>query len=286
MRRLCDPFVTSIEDMRASSTKVDRRLSIPGDARIEPIENGGFRAEWLRAGSVNENTRNVILYFHSGAFCLGYNNAHRNFALELSKRCNTKVLAVDYRLAPEHPFPAANHDCQAAYQWLLDNHTDSQHIVVGGDSAGAGLVLMMLLALKDAGESMPRAAFLLSLFGGDLKYFDGESYETRKSFDPLNTKAGIQHFARLYTGENVIEPPIAQNLAGLPSLLVQVGSDEILLSDSVRLVENATKAGVNVVFEEWAGMWHVFQSFYMVMPEAKRAMQNLATFVNNHLTMA
>ncbi len=282
MRKLCDPLITSLEEMRASSIKVDKRLKIPKNAKVEPVENESFRGEWLCAGSVIEDTRNVILYFHSGAFCLGYNNAHRTFALELSKRCNARVLAIDYRLAPEHPFPAANEDCLASYRWLLECNIDPQNIVAGGDSAGAGLALMTLLALKKAGDPMPQAAFLLSLFGGDLKNFDGESYETRESSDPLNSKEGIQYFANLYMGEKAIDPPIAENMEGLPSLLIQVGSDEILLSDSTRLADSAKKAGVNVVFEEWDGMWHVFQGFFMLMPEAKKAMHNISTFVNSN----
>lgn len=286
MRKLCDPLITSLEDMRASSIKVDKRLRIPKDAKIETVENERFRGEWLCAGGVPEDTKNVILYFHSGAFCLGYNNAHRNFALELSKHCNAKALAIDYRLAPEHPFPAANDDCLASYRWLLEHNIEPHNIIVGGDSAGAGLALMTLLALKNAGDPMPQAAFLLSLFGGDLKNFDGESYETRKSYDPLNSKEGIQYFASLYMGEKNIDPPIAENMEGLPTLLIQAGSDEILLSDSARLADSARNAGVNVVFEEWDGMWHVFQGFFMLMPEAKKAMQNISSFINSNWNAA
>lgn len=286
MRKLCDPFATSLDTMRASALNVNKRLKIPRDAKLENVDCNEFKAEWLLSGNVKESTKNVLLYFHSGAFCLGYNNPHRIFALEISKACNVKVLAVDYRLAPEHKYPAANQDCLAAYRWLLGDDTKPQNIVIGGDSAGAGLVLMTLLALKEAGEPMPRAAFLLSLLGGDFKNFDGESYQTRMSSDPLNFKEGIQHFAKLYLGDQVIAPPIDANMEGLPNLLIQVGSDEILFSDSARLSENARRSGVNVVFEEWKGMWHVFQGFSMIVPEAKHAMKNIAKFVNSNLENA
>ncbi|MEJ2415398.1 MAG: alpha/beta hydrolase [Exilibacterium sp.] len=281
MRKLCDPFTTSLEEMRDKHIDVNRRLKLPSDANLKSVEDEEFRAEWLRAESITENTENVILYFHSGAFCLGYSNAHRYLALELSRACNARVLAVDYRLAPEYKFPAANEDCLAAYRWLLKNNVKPQNIVMGGDSAGAGLALMTLLTLKETEKPMPRAAFFLSLFGGDLKNFDGESYKTRKSYDPLNSKEGIQYFAKSYLGEQVLEPSIDKNLEGLPDLLVQVGSDDILLSDSVRLAEQARRAGVKVIFDEWEGMWHAFQGFSMIVPEAKAAISNIAEFINS-----
>ena len=286
MRKLFNPFLTTIDEMRGSSIKVNKRLKLPKDAIVTEIKNEKFKAEWLRAGNVENTTKNVILYFHSGAFCLGYNNPHRLFALELSRACNAKVFAVDYRLAPEHKYPAANDDCFAAYKWLIESGVNPRNLVIGGDSAGAGLSLMTLLALKKAGNPMPIAAFLISLFGGDLKRFDGESYETRKLRDQLNFKEGIQHFAKLYLGDQEINPPIDENLNGLPSLLIQVGSDEILLSDSVRLAENAKNAGVKVVFEEWQDMWQVFQGFSMIVPEAKKAMCHVAEFINDNLGKA
>jgi epsilon-lactone hydrolase len=283
MKNLFDPFLNTIEQMREGFAKLNKKITIPNDAQIDQIEIDGIKAEWLKAVNVTGESQKVILYFHSGAFCLGYSNSHRDFAIRISRISGYKVLAVDYRLAPEYQYPAANEDCITAYRWLLKNRFDASNIVMGGDSAGAGLVLMTLLALRDAGEPLPAAAFLLSLFGGDLQSFKGDSYKTRKESDALNSKEGLMKFAEIYLGHSTMVPPINQNLVGLPDLLVQVGGDEIILSDSIRLAERAKESGVKVELEIWDGMWHVFQGFAMIVPEAKKAIINIGEFIKKHL---
>ena len=143
--------------------------------------------------------------------------------------------------------------------------------------------MMTLLSVRDSGQPMPRAAFLLSLMGGDLRDFDGDSYETRKEADPLNSKEVIRKYGEFYLGPSVMEPPIRQNLKGLPDMLIQVGDDEVLLSDSMRLAKRAEEQGVAVTLEVWEGMWHVFQGFSKIVPEARQASDNIGRFISKHL---
>lgn len=282
MRRAFDPFEASIDEIRQKAAKMSSRIKLPKDVHIEQIKIGDISAEWLRASNVDEKLKKVTLYFHSGGFCLEYGNNHRDFALRLSKISDTKILAVDYRLAPEYKYPAANNDCFNSYQWLLRQGYKPEDIIIGGDSSGAGLALMTLLAIRDSGTPLPKASFFISLMGGDLRDFDGDSYESRKNRDPLNTKKVIQRYGELYLGSTVIEPPTKQNLKGLPNMFIQVGDDEVLLSDSMLLAQRAKENGVQVEIEAWKGMWHVFQGFAMMMPEAKRAIDNLGKFINKN----
>lgn len=285
MKPLFDPGRTSIERMRRKSAASARFVKLPKGTRIDPVRVANRPAEWVRAASVTDSEQSTILYFHSGAFCLGYSQNHREFASRLSQASGCRVLALDYRLAPEHVYPAANEDCFAAYQWLLENKVPAKQIIIGGDSAGGGLALMTLLALRDAGEPLPAAAFLLSPLGGDLVHFDGESYSSRAELDPLNTRTSLQKFAALYWGLGNDRPaPIRQDLRGLAPLLIQVGNHEIILSDATRLAERAKAAGVETGLEVWEGMWHVFQAFASMIPEGKRAIDHIGQFVRRHLS--
>lgn len=283
MRRVFDPFEASMDEIRQKAAKMSKRIKLPKDAHIEQINIGDIKAEWLRASSVDEKSRKVVLYFHSGGFCLEYGNNHRDMALRISASSKTIILAIDYRLAPEYKYPAANDDCFNSYKWLIGQGYRPEDIVIGGDSSGAGLALMTLLSIRDSGTPLPKASFFMSIMGGDLRDFDGDSYGSRKNRDPLNTKEVIQRYGELSLGPTVIEPPIKQNLKGLPSMLIQVGDDEVLLSDSMLLAQKAKEEGIEVVFEVWKGMWHVFQGFAMMMPEAKRAIDNLGKFIELNL---
>ncbi len=278
-----DPFKYSIQEIREKAASMNAKIKLPKDAKIQSTNIEDVKAEWLYTSTVNEESKKVVLYFHSGGFCLGYGNNHRSFALTLSKVCKVKVLAVDYRLAPENKYPASNDDCFKTYKWLLDQGYDPQNIIIGGDSAGAGLALMTLLSIRESNLPLPKGSFFLSLMGGDLKDFDGDSYNTREKSDPLNTKEMIKKYADWYLGSFKIESPIKQDLKGLPDMFIQVGDDEVLLSDSLLLAKNAEKDGVKVTIEVWKGMWHTFQGFSMIVPEAKKAINSLGLFIENHL---
>jgi len=286
MKPLFDLDRTSIVQMRQKTASMAKLVRLPKGTRVDAVQVANRPAEWVRAVNVSDNDTSAILYFHSGAFCLGYTRNHREFAARLSQASECPVLALDYRLAPEHVYPAANEDCVAAYQWLLEKNVSPNRIVIGGDSAGGGLALMTLLALRDAGQPRPAAAFLLSPLGGDLVHFDGESYSSRAKLDPLNTQRGLRQFAGIYFGTgNADRPvPLRQDLAGLPPLLIQVGDHEIILSDATRLAERATAAGVEAELEVWEGMWHVFQGFAAMIPEAREAIDHIGKFVRRQVS--
>jgi epsilon-lactone hydrolase len=254
---------------------------IPPDVAIEKITIGDTSAEWIVAPNALQNK--VFLYLHGGAYIMGSLNTHRDLAAKLSRSSSSRVLVIDYRLAPEHPFPAALEDALFAYRWLLSNGYDPDQIVIGGDSAGGGLTLSTLLSLRDAEDPLPAGAVLLSPWT-DLAG-TGESMESRKEVDPWLSPDSTRAVPSLYIGSldrrNPIVSPVYADLSCLPPMLVHVGNDEILLDDSVRLVENGRAAGVDVQFKVWDDMWHVFQSF--AIPESKQAIDEIGQYVSTLL---
>jgi acetyl esterase/lipase len=233
----------------------------------------------------------VVLYFHGGGFYEGSCEAYRAFAGQLSLASGTRVLTVDYRLAPENKYPAANEDCLGAYRWLLKNGVSAKDIIIGGDSAGGTLTLMTLLSLRDAGDQLPAAAFTLSAVT-DYIDFDGESYASRAKLDPLMSsldKVKVNMDRYLDPSKQKETPsifsPLKQDLGGLPPLLLQVGDHEILLSDSVRFAERAKKAGVDTTLEIYPNMFHCFQLTFFLMPEAKKAITNIGSFIQKHINI-
>lgn len=284
-------IVEPIEVQRKTIESVARFARLPKGTSIKNFSMQGINAEWISASNVTidqklSSSQNVMLYMHGGGFFLGSCNTNREFAARISEACNISVLQFDYRLAPEYQYPAANEDCVTAYQWLLDQGYRSENIVIGGESAGACLALMTLISLRDNGLPLPSSAILLSLLG-DAITLDGESYQSRDSIDPWLDSEMIKYHLSHYLGSKDLKPttlsPIKSNLDGLPPLLIQLGNDEVLLSDSTRLAERAEKAGVEVTLEIWENMWHAFQTFAGVVPEAKAAIQHIGDFVGCHV---
>jgi acetyl esterase/lipase len=224
----------------------------------------------------------VLLYFHGGAYHIGSPATIRHLVGLLSAATKARALSVDYRLAPEHPFPAAVEDAMAAYRWLLASGIDPALIAVAGDSSGAGLALGTLVALRDAGEPMPAAAVLLSPVT-DLA-LTGESLHTRAAADVMLKPEGILEAAGLYlAGADPRHPhasPLYADLRDLPPLLIHVGDAEMLLDDSTRLAAKATDAAVEVSLEIWDEMPHVFQAFAGLLPEADRAIDHIGSWLN------
>ena len=277
----------TVEQIRQTWTAMAKQVDLHPGTTVDKVIIANLPAEWVKAANVPEGNEQMILYFHGGGFTFGSCDTHRNLATIISEASGVRVLLVEYRLAPEHKYPAANDDCLAVYRWLIENGVSAKNIVIGGDSAGGGLTLMTLLSLRNAGDPLPAAAFILSPFGLDLINFDGESYISRAELDPVCSLKGCQISANYYIDSLTIKPPILslinQNLSGLPSLLIQVGDHEVLLSDSTRFAERAREAGVDVKLEVWDNMWHVFQAFAAFVPEAKQAIDNIGTFVQKHL---
>lgn len=253
---------------------------LPADLSVEPVSAQGVPAEWVAAPGASGS---VILYLHGGGYVIGSIGTHRDIAGRISRASGARVLLAGYRLGPEHPFPAAVDDAVACYHWLLAEGIAPANIGIAGDSAGGGLTMATLLALRDAGEELPACGVCLSPWV-DLTQ-SGSSMTEREHLDPMVQKDTLDEMATMYlNGADPRQPlasPINGNLAGLPPLLIQVGTAETLFDDSVRLAELAGKAGVPVTFETWDDMIHVFQTFSM-LPEAQRAVARIGEFVRSH----
>ena len=250
-----------------------------GETKCTPVEAGGVPAEWVAAAGAADDR--VILYVHGGGYVMGSIATHRELAARLSKASGARVLLVDYRLAPEHPFPAAVEDATAAYRWLLAQNIKPSRIVVAGDSAGGGLALATLIALRDAKVPLPAAGVGISPWV-DMEG-TGASMTTRAKVDPVVQKEGLLGMAQLYLGgkdpKSPLAAPLHADLSGLPPLFIQVGDSETLLDDSTRVAEKAKSAGVKVDLEVWPEMPHVWHLFAPFLPEGQQAIEKIGKFV-------
>ncbi len=264
------------EERRAGMEAMQAQLELPQDIVCEPVLADGVPSEWIHTG---EPAHRTILYLHGGGYTLGSIATHRFLVQRIARAARARALVVDYRLAPEHPFPAAVEDAVTAYRWLRSQGIGYEETFVAGDSAGGGLSLATLLALRDEGEAQPAGAVLLSPWT-DLTG-SGESIHSKASQDPMVTSDGLRSMADAYapnqTGNPLVSPCFA-DLSGLPPLLIQVGNAEILLDDSTRLAASARAVNVEVDMEVWDDMIHVFQAFPM-LEESERAILNIGSWV-------
>lgn len=266
-----------IEEQRARQEKSNRFTKLPADTICQPVDADGVLAEWIDAPDA---VSGAFLYLHGGAYALNSINTHRELVARLTHATKLRGLAIDYRLAPEHPHPAALEDALAAYRWLLTEGFTPSQIVIMGDSAGGGLALATLIALRDAGEPLPAGAICISPWV-DLAH-TGASIQSKAKADAILDIDSLERYAGYYAaGQDRKRPlisPLYADLSGLPPLLIQVGSDEVLLDDSVRCAENARKAGVDVTLNVWDGLFHAFP-IIAFLPETKEAVENIAAFV-------
>jgi epsilon-lactone hydrolase len=250
---------------------------------FSPLTADNVSAEWITPENAGKD--GVILYLHGGGYCIGSINTHRAMVARIARASKTRALLIDYRLAPENPFPAAVEDATTAYRWLLGEGIPSEKIVIAGDSAGGGLTVATLLNLKDAGLSMPAAGVCISPWV-DLT-MSGESMKTKADVDPMVRSAGIFQMADAYlNGQDPKQPlasPLFGNLEDLPPLLIHVGTAEVLLDDSLRLSKAATSAGVDVTLEAWEDMIHVWHTFAEMLPEAGEAIDIVGKYVLQHI---
>jgi len=260
--------------------------SPPGGTAVDPVDAGGVPAEWVAAPGVSPGR--VLLYLHGGAYQAGSPATLRNLVALLSGATQARALSVDYRLAPEHPFPAAVEDALAAYRWLLASGIDPALIAIAGDSAGGGLALGALVALRDSGEPMPAAAVLLSPWT-DLA-LTGESLRTRAAVDVMIKPDGISEDAALYLADadprHPHASPLYADLRGLPPLLIHVGDAEVILDDSTRLAARASEAGVEVSLEIWDEMPHVFPAFAGWLPKADQGIEHIGAWLDQRYPAA
>ncbi len=272
----------SIAEARSNQERLLSRLKPPTDSSCESMMVGDVPAEWIAANRV-DNGR-IILYLHGGAYCLGSINTHRALAAYIGKAAQARTLIIDYRLAPEYHHPAALDDATYAYKWLLAQGHAPQNIAIVGDSAGGGLTLATLLKLREEKVPMPGTAVTLSPWS-DLAG-TGASIKQKQNVDYILSPQFLSNSARLYTNghglDNHFISPYYASYHNFPPLLIQVGTDEILLDDAVRLAQKAQADGVDVTLDIWEGMLHVWQMGVPYIPEAKEAITQIGVFIQQH----
>lgn len=270
---------TSLEVQRATLDAMGAQSELPANLMVERSVLAGVPVELL---TPVQRERRVVLHLHGGGFAMGSAGSHRALAGRIGEACKARVVLPEYRLAPEHPFPAGLDDALAVYRALLTSGTPAEQILVTGDSAGGNLAVALMFRLRAAGLPMPRALLLLSPLL-DLTC-SGETMQTRAEVDPWLKPELFAPIVGCYLGgADLADPlcsPLFGNLAGLPPMLLQVGDHEILLSDSTRMAERAEAAGVEVELEVYPQVWHVFHLMAPMLPEAMQAFARMREFVD------
>lgn len=277
-----DLSVTVIRKQYADAAKRVGKLT--PDTKVTPVDANGVAAEWVERSS--SRAHRVILYFHGGGYCSGSLDSHRAMVSKLCNEAHARALLVDYRLAPEHPFPAAYEDAMTCYRWLLASGLDPAGIVFAGDSAGGGLAVAAAMGAHDEGLPMPASIICLSPWV-DLA-MGGRSLLTLAGLDPVLDLEDLTNFAQNYmAGQPPTDPrasPLYGNFQGLPSMLIHVGSHEVLKDDALRLAKNAEYAGVDVSIEVWDGMFHIFQS--LPVEQADSSIARLGSFIRSRTVLS
>jgi len=267
----------TIAERRAATESVAAQP--PPGTIVEQADAGGVPAEWVVADAVPASR--VLMYLHGGAYQIGSPATLRHMIALVSAAAQVRVLSVDYRLAPEHPFPAAVDDALAAFRYLLRSGIAPTSLAIAGDSAGGGLALATLIALRDSSEPLPIAAVALSPWT-DLA-LTGESLRTRADVEIMLNPAGMAETAETYlAGADPRHPyasPLYADLHGLPPVLIQVGDAEVILDDSTRFAAKARTAGVDVTLEVWDDMPHVWQAFAGLLPESDKAIERIGKWL-------
>lgn len=255
----------------------------PAEVHTESVSANGVPAEWVRWREATDD--GAIVYLHGGGYVFGSLDSHRSIAWRLARATGMSVLLVDYRLAPEHPYPAAVDDAFNAYQWLLDQQIAQDRLVVAGDSAGGGLATALMLRLKTEGSKLPEAAVLLSPWA-DLT-LSGASMSENADGDAMLSREALTKFKTLYLADTdpgtAYASPLYADLAGLPPVHVTVGSTEVLLSDAENLVTRINACGGTAELSIWPKLPHVFPILGDLIPESKQAIEDMAAFIRTHL---
>lgn len=286
IRWLTGRYIKKLNIREAPVPKMRERLDFIGrlgrkakDVGVETTEIAGLHGEWYRPQQPLGGK--VFLYLHGGAYALGSCDSHRALVTRIASVAKVDTVLPEYRLAPEHPFPAGLDDCVAVYRALLDQGYAADDIVIGGDSAGGGLTMATMLQLRHDGVPLPRAAVLLSPFLDVTA--SGESMKTRVErdpwFDPDNISVVVGHYCPNEDPRNPLLSPVFANVAGLPPTLIHVGDEEILLSDSTRIADKLRAAGIDVELEVFPELWHVFQLFVGAMPESGAAVEKIGAYI-------
>jgi acetyl esterase/lipase len=272
-----------VQSLRAAFGELMAQVPVPADVLQSPVEIGGVAGvEVTIQGNRGED---VLLYFHGGVYVIGSAAASVPLVGDLVRRTGARAVTLDYRLAPEHPYPAALEDARAAYEGLLAQGIPPDRIALAGESAGGGLAVATILALREASLPLPRCVYVMSPYA-DLT-LSGETLDRKQEVDPLLTPDGLRARVPDYLGEaEASDPhvsPIFGDLTGLPPLLIQAGSHEILLSDALRLAARAAIFDVPVTLEVTPGVPHVFQAYAGLLDEARAALDRASDFLRAHL---
>jgi monoterpene epsilon-lactone hydrolase len=278
-------YSASVDEVRQiTEEKMWGSLPIASDLMTEEVDIDGMKGEWQMVPESREDR--VLLYLHGGGFMFGSIATHRGESSELGRAAKARTLSINYRLAPEHPFPAPIDDALKAYSWLLDQGYHAKNIIIAGDSAGGNLTAALLMRIRDTLTPLPAGAVMISPWI-DLG-LSGETYITKEAVDPVNTKEAIQKLADNYL--NGVSPtvpyasPIYGDLRGLPPIYVMVGEAEIMLSESLTFVTRAALAGVDIRFRSWPAMIHNWLCCHSFLEEAREGIDSAGAFMDELYT--
>jgi epsilon-lactone hydrolase len=285
LRRRFDPISSQVDVSKERSEIESLTRFFSTNAKVHWLSEdiNGMHAEWVIPEAESKN--GVVLYLHGGSHISGSINTHRALVAEIAAAAGARALILDYRLAPEHPFPASVEDASSAYQWLLKIGITAESIAIAGDSSGGGLVLAVLLKLREEGLALPGCAVCLSPWI-DLTC-SGESWQTNAKADLIVEGANLCGCAPLYLHgtdpRNPLASPIFADLHGLPPIYIQVGSDEVLLSDATQFSQLAEAAGVEMRLEVWQDMQHLWQLATRYLPESRQAVQKIGDYLQEKM---
>jgi acetyl esterase/lipase len=286
LRQSSFPAGSDVDEQRRLLRELLSAQPLPTDVTVTAGELGGVPTAEITVDGIEP--RNVVLYFHGGVYVMGDAALAADLASQVGRRTQGRVISVDYRLAPEHPYPAAVDDALAAYEGLLDDGIPPSSIVFAGESAGGGLAVATLVNARDRGLPLPAAGFVMSPYV-DLT-LAGETMKTRSEADPLLSREALQARVGDYTsGQDAalaLISPLFADLAGLPPLIIQAGTHEVLLDDALRLAQRAATADVEVTLDITPGVPHVFQAYYPLLDEAAAALDRAGLFLSAHLAGA
>jgi acetyl esterase/lipase len=286
LRQSAFPADLDVSEQRRQLRELVSAQPLPADVTVTAAALGGVPTAEITVDGIEP--RHVVLYFHGGVYVLGDAFQAAGLAAQIGRRTRAKVISVDYRLAPEHPYPAAVDDALAAYQALLQAGTDPSDIAFAGESAGGGLAVATLVNARDHGLPMPAAALLMSPYA-DLT-LAGATMETKRAADPLLSPQALRARIPDYTaGQDAalgLISPIFADLSGLPPLIIQAGTHEVLLDDAIRLAGQAATADVAVTLDITPGVPHVFQVYYQILDEAAAALDRAGQLLSAHLASA
>jgi monoterpene epsilon-lactone hydrolase len=286
LRQSAFPAGSDVSEQRRLLAELLSAQPLPAGVTVTAAELGGVPAAEITVDGIEP--RHVVLYFHGGVYVMGDAFLAAGLAAQIARRTRAKVISVGYRLAPEHPYPAAADDALAAYQALLQNGTDPAGIVFAGESAGGGLAIATLVNARDHGLPLPAAAYVMSPYA-DLT-LAGTTMQTKRDADPLLSPDALQARVSDYTaGHDAALPlisPIFADLSGLPPLIIQAGTHEVLLDDAIRLARQAATADVQVSLDITPAVPHVFQAYFPILDEATAALDRAGQLLSAHLADA